>query len=408
MKLIAIIMTILLFSSIAEGGLSFHCSIYNSDDSVDVSLQGENLKFDGTAYLDKNSLNYNNGGSSTQPDCSYSYSVNFNGEEMTSGAQTDSGGFSFHTLVDSNYFGPDSKAYDLSLKNIVANGVLNSHYSNSDVTVSENLELDMAAYSQGAKLKPGYMESQGSGVTLQKIEDSGDENEGSEGTADDKGSSDIDKGVESLDTDSLKEGDIGTADEEEVVDKDDSTEDDVTNDDPVDDEVTFKSILHTISVEGPQKDGSVETRLQGDLNALWNCGVIFENGETAFGSLIQGIANEPAEEMEMLGKASGFPDQVLPPGEIGISYEDTVLGKEQYIDYTKAIEVARESFGKEHEGECNQDLWYYLKQKAYIPKTTSDSESTSGDPTGQLFNMRMRFAISEKLKETPTKTLLTN
>jgi hypothetical protein len=148
--------------------VSIHCSFYNTEDQLAVSLGGENLDFSGSTLLEQDSLYYSNGGKSTQPNCSYSYSVTFDGEELRSGAQTDSGNFSWDVKAGSNMWHDGSSTFGLSNKHHVKNGTMTTFDANGDHRIDEVIEAQDASYSVASEITPGSMDLKGKGANFKK------------------------------------------------------------------------------------------------------------------------------------------------------------------------------------------------------------------------------------------------
>jgi hypothetical protein len=128
-----------------------------------VSLDGENFDFSGSAFLESDSLYYSNGGSSTQPDCSYSYGIILNGEPLQSGAKSDSGNFSWHATAGSNMWHQEISAFELSNKHKVKDGTMRTFDANGDHRVDEVIAADGASYSVSAEITPDAMDLKGKG-----------------------------------------------------------------------------------------------------------------------------------------------------------------------------------------------------------------------------------------------------
>jgi hypothetical protein len=144
--------------------MSLDCSFYNSEDQMAVSLHGENFDFSGSTLLESDSLFYSDGGSSTQPDCSYSYGIILNGEPLLSGAQSDSGNFSWHAMAGSNVWHQEISAFGLSNKHKVKDGTMRTFDANEDHRVDEVIAADGASYSVSAEITPDAMDLKGKGT----------------------------------------------------------------------------------------------------------------------------------------------------------------------------------------------------------------------------------------------------
>ena len=143
--------------------MSLDCSFYNSEDQMAVSLDGENFDFSGSVLLESDSLYYSNGGSSTQPDCSYSYGIILNGEPLQSGAKSDSGNFSWHATAGSNMWHQEISAFELSNTHKVKDGTMRTFDANGDHRVDEVIAADGSSYSVSARMTPDAMNLKGRG-----------------------------------------------------------------------------------------------------------------------------------------------------------------------------------------------------------------------------------------------------
>ena len=340
----------------AAAEISFNCNLYNSEDSVSADLQGDNLRFSAYAELNPDSIYYSGGGSSTEPDCSYSYTITNNGKELASGAKTNSGELMFQSQVISNYNGEGGKAFDLSLKNLVANGVLNSHYSNPDLSVEKATDLNMAIYAENARMGTDQMQSLGSGVTL-VFDDAEAENEA-----------------------------VTSGNGNDAAENSGSGQNSVT-----------KGITQTVSVESRGRNNVIETNLHGDVDAVWMDGVMAKGSDYYLASAITGVSRSTQDEMEMLGKSTGFPTQRLPPGEIDLSFKeigDEDFSKDEIEKLLKDFQEEQDRFNEELQLNSNTALWYYLNQKATVNLGNDDP---TDDPdislAGRYFNMHMRFGV---------------
>lgn len=153
------------FQAAQATSISLDCSLYNSDDSLTASMDGENLGFSGSATIEPHSMLYESGGGSNQPDCDYSYSLSLNEEPLASGASSDSGAFTWSSNVGSGDYALGSEVLRLSAKHMVNDGVLSSYFANSEHEVAIEIETDGASYSETFRLDRDSMYSKGMGYT---------------------------------------------------------------------------------------------------------------------------------------------------------------------------------------------------------------------------------------------------
>ncbi len=156
---------LIVFQAAQATSISLDCSLYNSDDSLTASMDGESLGFSGSATIEPHSMLYQSGGGSNQPDCDYSYSLSLNEESLASGANSDSGAFSWSSNVCSGDYALGSEILSLSAKHMVNDGVLSSYFANSEHEVADEIETGGASYSETFRLEPDIMDSKGKGYT---------------------------------------------------------------------------------------------------------------------------------------------------------------------------------------------------------------------------------------------------
>src|SRR5271157_1024533 len=166
--LLALFLLIMCLTALG-GAISVSMDFYNSQDSMSMGLSGENLNYAAATELKPDSLLFDNGGSSTQPQCSYDYHVTFDGKTLGAGVETNNGVFSWNTLVDADSKGDGSRTFSLSPKSAVKDGTLKSHYENPDLKVDATTQAVNSAYVQGAGITTNNLDMQGSGSTLNDI-----------------------------------------------------------------------------------------------------------------------------------------------------------------------------------------------------------------------------------------------
>jgi hypothetical protein len=361
----------------ADADIALQMSYYNSDDDMSMSLQGANLAFESFCTLEPHSLTYNNGGSSNQPEAEYSYSLALNGETMFSSAETDSGMFGWSGNVET---GGDLglNSLKVSTKSAVKDGSLNIAYGNNEFKVQEMVEAENSGYQQQSQLGPGTVVSAGSGSTLQpvaglaenllarskiqagtdttKTEDDATEEEKTLESSNPKAGS---SSLVSSDENSVdpKSGDTSSNDPKEVSSGDDP-ESDITGD------IQAQGIKYSISVQadGTEKQGSVDAGVMGLTEAQWATQVNYVPEEYFFGVKMRGIGFAPIDKLGMTGVATGFPLQILPPGNVEISYKDKVIPDtpEPWEDYPSLAEKESQEFDSLYAGKSTPALWYYL------------------------------------------------
>lgn len=417
---------------------SLSCSLYNSEDSLDVSLGGENFDFKGSAILEPTSLYYRNGGGSTQPDCSYDYSASFNGVTLESGAESDSGAFSWHTNADSNYCGDGARSFDLSAKNMVKDGTLSSHYSNPDHGVEEDVDVDGAHYSESIKLSEGDMDAEGQGSShddefyysfsqTMDEEEMGSEVEADSGASVWKVSVDDDKGEGSAEASTLtatnlvEDGSLKSSyfnpnlDVEETVDAEkavyleketithgsiDSSGNGVTiekeeSTSPSEGQSDTKGLHQSIGIKDEDKWSEVTADVEGDTDVQWVGGVKSDASKSSVGLRVDGYGTiTEMDQLKMIGKAKDFPIQTLPAGDVDISYNYPYRDK-GFLDSLELYREEVEEFFDDYHVEVSPALYYYLNQKMYV-----NSYEIPPDPNDALlpedhYKMNMAFTMKE-------------
>lgn len=156
---------LIIFQAAQAESISLDCTLYNSDDTISASMDGENLGFSGMAVIEPHSMLYQSGGSSNQPDCDYSYDLSLNGKPLASEASSDSGAFAWNSNAGSGDYALGSEVLSLSAKHMVNDGVLSSHFANSDHEVSNEVDTDGASYAEAVRLGQDSMGSKGKGYT---------------------------------------------------------------------------------------------------------------------------------------------------------------------------------------------------------------------------------------------------
>lgn len=420
--------------------MSLSCSLYNSEDSLSVSLDGENFDFMGSAILDPTSLYYRNGGGSTQPDCSYDYSVSFDGVTLESGAESDSGAFSWHANADSNYCGDGARSFDLSAKNMVNDGTLSSHYSNPDHSVEEDVDVEGAHYSENIKLSEGDMDAEGLGAShddgfyysfsqTMDEEEMGSEVEADSGASvwkvsvdddiekDSTGAStltainlvedgslkssyfnpnlNVDETVETenavyLEKGTISHGRIDSSGNGVTIEKKGSSS-------TSEDQLETKGLHQSIGIKDEDEDkwSEVTADVAGDTEVRWVSGVKSEASKSSVGLKVDGYGTiTKMDQLKMIGKAKDFPIQTLPAGDVDISYNYPYRDK-GFLDSLELYREEVEEFLDDYHVEVSPALYYYLNQKMYV-----NSYEIPPDPNNALlpedhYEMNMAFTMKE-------------
>jgi hypothetical protein len=406
----AILIGILLVTSslmIANANIALQMSFYNSDDEMAMSLEGENLAFESFCTLEPDSLLYDNGGSSKQPDAQYSYSLSLNGETMFSNAKTDSGNFGWSGHIEA---GGDSGANSLgvSSNSAVKDGTLDTAYGNNEFQVQETVKAVNSGYGQKAKLSPGAVVSTGSGSTLKPVPGLAENllarstNKAGTSTTETNDDTTIGKGkmLESsndLKTDnSYQEGSDGM-----TVPQASSGTGSSPESAPSSSEIQPQGIKYSVNVQNDanNKQGSIDADVMGPTEAQWLTQVNYDSNGYLFGVKARGIGLAPIDELGMIGKATGFPQQILPSGNVEISYKDkpgSEIDPSDAEDYAELAGKESQKFDSAYAGKNTPALWYYLNN-LYQNEVPIDVYYTSANTLMPLeqYQLSMAFKVGE-------------
>lgn len=349
------------------GAISIGMNFYNSEDSVSMGLSGENLKYGAAAQLLPDSLLFDNGGSSTQSQCSYDYHVTFDGRTIESGAQTNNGVFSWGTLVDADSKGDGSRTFRVSAKNAVKDGALKSHYGNPDLKVDATTQAVNSAYTQAASITSNTLVMQGSGGTTKDI------------NAADSSSS-------------INSANNGARSGEDIMDENtkQAKSDPLTVVPASGNTIPIQGVDQTIRVIGSDKTGSLVVQVLGETNVAWMDKIVSDRSRLNFGTTVQGTSKFQMSKLGMEGKATNFPTQILPPGNVKItSKTQTELDLENLQKY---IAEQGKAFSEKYPQPITNPLWYYLKESAFVNPIPSDPSAPANIPQDCYF-MSMGFGI---------------
>jgi hypothetical protein len=390
----------------ANANIALQMSFYNSDDEMAMSLEGENLAFESFCALEPDSLLYDNGGSSKQPDAHYSYSLSLNGETIFSSAKTDSGTFGWSGHIDA---GGDSGANSLGVSpySAVKDGTLNIAYGNNEFQVQETVKTVNSGYGQKAQLSPGAVVSSGSGSTLKPVPGLAENllarttNQASTSSTKTNDDTTTGKGKTSESSIDPKTGDEdqeGTKETPELQ----ATSGKGSNQESATESIASgesqpQGIEYSINVQNgvKNKHGSIEADIMGPTEAQWLTQVNYDSNGYFFGARARGIGLAPIDELGMIGQATGFPKQILPPGNVEISYKDKPGPEIDSFDAEDYAEfVAKESldFDSEYPGKSTPALWYYLNN-LYQNKVPVDPQYTSGNRLLPLEQYQLSMAF---------------
>jgi len=361
--------------SLSGANVDLHMDFYNSQDSISMSLDGENLHFGALSQLNPNSINYDNGGSSTQPQSEYSYSLTLNGETAYSSARTDSGSLAWSGKVVA---GDDGRMLKVAAMSAVKDGKLTTNYGNNEFKVQEVVEAKNSGYAQKEQIQPGSVTSAGSGSTLEPVP----------GLADNL----LARSGKQVTTNNLQTGETPTNGQSKSNPTGDSNDPGTTTSESKD-----QGLIYTMTVQDVEtgKQGSIDAEVMGQTEAQWITQVGFANGVNLFGAKVRGIAFAPINDLGMIGRATNFPTQILPPGKVEISYKDkNDKNAPNSLDpYSELIDSSYRDFDSAYSGPTTPALWYYLNNvnKIEVPVEIH--------PTNTLFPVeKYNFGIGFNVK----------
>jgi hypothetical protein len=429
MKRLWLLISLIVFSIAQAVPISLDCSLYNSDDSLFVSLDGENLGFSGSAIIEPHSMLYQNKGSSNQPDCDYSYSLSLNEKPLASGASTDSGAFSWGAKASSGDYALGSETLSLSARHMVDDGVLSSYFSNSDHEVADEIKADSASYSEALQLDQDSMSSKGKGYTTQPEfsysfeqmvdgqslgsgmeSDSGAakwafsirpdslEDESSKTAVSAEGGVEdgylkstyfnpnirVDEDVEvsgatyfqkaRIDLEQLDSTGNGVTREEESpsegdVSDDSDSEENYLDENPANDpsmtNSDAKDIKDSLSISSADKSGSITTSLTGDTRALWHSDVSSNPEEYSFSMLVNGQGT--IEDMDEFGMEGEASGLPAQVLPAGTVEISYDYPRDDFQDHLELTEEEIRDFCEDYGLTTpGPSLWYYLQQKSYL------------------------------------------
>ena len=328
--------------SLSGANVDLHMDFYNSQDSISMSLDGENLHFGALSQLNPNSINYDNGGSSTQPQSEYSYSLTLNGETAYSSARTDSGSLAWSGKVVA---GDDGRMLKVAAMSAVKDGKLDTNYGNNKFKVQEVVEAENSGYAQNALIQPDSIASAGAGSTLEPVP----------GLA----ANLLARSGKQVTTNDLQVGESPTTGKSQSNPTGNSNDPGTTTNDRKD-----QGLIYSMNVQNAEtgKQGSIKADVMGQTEAQWITQVRFAPDACLFGAKVRGIAFAPISDLGMIGKAADFPTQILPPGKVEISYKNKNAPETTapFDDYLKLVDSAYTDFDSAYSGQTAPALHYYL------------------------------------------------
>ena len=358
-ELLSISLAALIFlGSIAQAEVSLQCNFYNSEDEVSMSLEGSNLGFSAQVILEPDFLSYDNGGSSNDEDSHYSYNLNFNGKSISSGAETNNGGFGWSAIANSNIDGEGSKALSVTSHSQVADGYLDTYSANSYLNVARSIAVNNGYYSETSTIGADNLNSKGSGTIKNektKASSTGGDNKGSTDSTD-------------TNADAMNPGSTSQN----------------------------NGFIQLMTMSSDKKESSVNTVVQGDTQAQWGNYVETKPNLNVLEVGVDGHTDSSVDALNlgMTGKATGYPTQSLPPGSLKITSTKTNPADKKAIEGQEFIESLVGDFNTDY-GLSPKLLWYYLNQNAWVNPISQDPKDGGSSSTGDYYHMGMGFAFKE-------------
>jgi hypothetical protein len=357
--LLSISMAALIFlGAIAEAEVSLQCNFYNSEDEVSMSLEGSNLGFGAQVILEPDFIGYENGGSSIAEDSHYSYNLNFNGKSISSGAETNNGGFGWSAIANSDVDGEGSKALSVTSHSQVADGYLNTYSSNPYLNVARSIAVNNGYYFETSTIGADNLNSKGSGTIINQKKETGNIGDDSKGSTD--------SAVTNVDA-----GNPGSTSQN-------------------------NGFIQLMTMSSDKKESSINTIVQGDTQAQWGNYVETKPNLNVFEVGVDGHTDSSVDALNlgMTGKATGYPTQSLPPGSLKITSTKTNPAEKKAIEGQEFVESLVGDFSTDY-GLSPKLLWYYLNQNAWVNPISQDPNNGGSSSTGDYYHMGMGFAFKE-------------
>lgn len=433
MKIILLIMIIITLIANAGAKVALSVSAYNNQDDFSMGLNGENINFGSTTLLAPDSLSYDNGGGSNQLSGFYNYHISLNGNTLRSGASTNSGGFSWNAEASSNRDGSKSNGISLSARSFVYNGLLKSYSANNKDKIDETIEAKNAAYKEGTAITSSSLSSIGNGGSTKSDcaysqEQVLNDNTLKSAVTTNSGAfawgvnakSDINSNSDqhTMSTKSIVvEGSLTTT----LVDQDQKVNNNVgvsggtyqeqstlsscsINSNGFGQIKNGKSFTQSLSLTGVKNQGKIDAEVSGATLAQWSSGVKSSISQesndpisiTSFGVSVTGHSVDPDNpKLGMVGTATGFPTQILPPGTLRVSETTSPIELMDMEDLMKYAEAEHQAFDNEYNPIVPTSfLLYYLDQKTYVNPITEPFIGDQGN-SGTFYHMNIGFTMKD-------------
>ena len=259
-RLLLLLPMIICLSGAVVAELGLQMNFYNPQDQLSVGLTGEDMSYSAGVSLLPDSVSYSNSAQSIGKNGYYSYQVVLNGQNITSGAKTDSGSFNWNTNAFAGLKGIDPDQLVVGTNCTVENGTLYTYSSNEDYRIEQTMHAFNAVSTQKGTIMAHLMSSSGIGNT-----------------------------IENRLAHQIK---------------------------------GFQDVISVEHLASDKKPADINLNVNGDTDSQWQYYFKSNPKEYSFGQAIIGVMRpSDTNNLTMKGEAAGFPTQVLPIQGINISYQ---------------------------------------------------------------------------------------
>jgi hypothetical protein len=394
-----IVLIISLIPSLASAEVSLILDGYNSQDSMAMSLVGQNLDFGGLLYLEPQTLIFKSGGASNDPDGFYDFNIRFNDDEIPISADAVSGGFAWMAEIKTPlvpYSAYPDELFAVNAKHLVYNyGTLKSAYGNNNIKADEYVRTLGAAYEEAIGITPDGLQSKGAGTVY------GDVTPPKEPVSESP-QPDLSDGFVSMSNGYVNVQRGPATQTDNSYEKPDHSKTDSPTDNSAGEGETQdgRGFEHRIRVDGLNDWGWIRTDIEseGDVSATWNCGVNSEGSDIAFGVGVDGMSEDAMKVLLMEAEGSDIPYQ-SDSAHVKIDFStESELELEEYYQYASA---QKEDFYEDYPSDETSDepwTWYYVNQNVFVVSSEEENspETEEGETaTPELFQMMMGFYIRD-------------
>ena len=332
--LIVLLICLLLSVSSVCGTVHMSFTCYNSEARVTENVMTNNADYSGVTVLLPYSIHSKGAGKSVDEKSSeFSHSIlvamDENCEKIKASLNAELGEYGWKSDVKVL---PDGLLMGMSVESKIENGNLKATYDNSLATHTEEVTANGAQYSESTIITPDTISSNGMG-------NSGDGHE-----------ADI----------NVNPGEGG--------------------------------IFHKIRIEGNGKWAEMNSTLTAEpmnTSYAWKKSVNAVTQNSSLGMALVGVSNNGSiKTIEMHGKASNFPAQHLPPGEVVVT---TAESESNQVDISEAANEFYEDFF-----ENPTALYYNIEQECSIPTGDGGINQSTDIESKEHFTLGMSFLVEHK------------